>query len=67
MKNKIGDLRNHLFLTIEQLLDEDSDMDVKKAQSIANVANSIINSAKVENEFIKITGGTKSNFIGILE
>jgi hypothetical protein len=65
MKNKIEDLRNHLFATIEQLLDEDRPMDVKRAQAIANVGSAIINSAKVEIDYLKITGGSGSGFIAI--
>ena len=63
MKNKIEDLRNHLFATLEALQDTDSPMDVDRAQAIANVAGVIVNSAKVEMQFIRLTGGTGSGFI----
>lgn len=64
MKNKIEDLRNHLFATIEQLLDEEKPMDIARAKAVADVAQTIINSAKVEVEFIEITGSkVGSNFI----
>ena len=61
MKNKIEDLRNHLFATIEQLLDEDKPMDVKRAQAIANVSSAIIHSAKVEIDYLKLSGGGKGS------
>ena len=53
MKNKLSDLRNHLFETIEKL--KDGDMDVVKAKTVADVAQVIINSAKVEVDFLKVT------------
>ncbi len=45
-KNKIEHLRDHLFETIEML--KDGDMELDKARTIAEVAQVIINSAKVE-------------------
>lgn len=63
MKNKIEDLRNHLFVAIEALLDEDKPMDIDRAKAVAEVAQVVINSAKVEVEFMKTTGGTGSGFI----
>jgi len=56
MKNKIEDLRNHLFVTIESLLDEEKPMDIARAKAVADVANAMINSAKVEVAFIAATG-----------
>ncbi len=54
MKNKISDLRNHLFVVLEELSDPDSKYDLEKAKVIANVAQTIINSASVENQYLKI-------------
>lgn len=59
-KNKINDLRDHLFETLEALRDEDKPMDLERAQTIANVAKVIVDSAKVEVAFIKATGLDKS-------
>jgi hypothetical protein len=56
MKNKIEDLRNHLFATLEALQDEEKPMDLDRAKTISDVAQVIINSAKVEVEFLKATG-----------
>lgn len=58
MKNKIEDLRDHLFATLEALQDEDKPMELDRAKAIADVAQTIINSAKVEVDFIKATGET---------
>ncbi len=63
MKNKIVDLRDHLFETIEALKDKDHPMDIQRAKAIANAAQVIVNSVKVENEFLKLTGGKGSGFV----
>jgi len=64
MKNKISDLRNHLFSVLEELNDPDSTYDIAKAKVVADVAQVIINSAKIENDYIKIIGGSHgSGFI----
>lgn len=55
MKNKIEDLRNHLFATLEALQDEDKPMDLDRAKVIADVAQVIVNSAKVECDYLKVT------------
>jgi hypothetical protein len=55
MKNKLSDLRNHLFETIERLKDGDKAMPLEKAKAIADVAQVIINSAKVEVDYLKAT------------
>lgn len=57
MKNKIEDLRNHLFATLEALQDKEAPMELERAKTIAGVAQTIINSAKVEVDFIKQVGG----------
>jgi len=64
MKNKIEDLRNHLFSTIEALLDEDNPMDLQRAKTVKDVAQVVINSAKAEVDFMKVTGAVEgSGFI----
>ncbi len=55
MKNKIDDLRNHLFAALEGLADEENPMQIERAQAIASVAQTIINSARAETEFLKVT------------
>lgn len=63
-KNKIGDLRNLMFETIERLMDDDDEgMDVEKAQAIANVGKVIVDSAKVEVMFMKQIGAGNSEFL----
>ena len=54
-KNKIEDLRNHLFATLEALLDEEKPMEIDRAKAVADVAQVIVNSAKVEVDFLRAT------------
>lgn len=56
MKNRIQDLRDHLFATIEALRDEEKPMDLARAKAISDVAQTIINSAKVEVEAMQALG-----------
>jgi hypothetical protein len=63
MKNKIEDLRNHLFATLEALSDTENPMELDRAKAICEVGQVIINSAKVEVDFINKVGGTGTNFI----
>jgi hypothetical protein len=63
MKNKIEDLRNHLFAAIENLMDEEKPMDIDRAKAVSDVAQVIINSAKVEVDFINKTGMVTTNFL----
>jgi hypothetical protein len=62
-KNKIEDLRNHLFATIEALLDEENPMDIERARAVSDVAQVVINSAKVEVMYMRLTGTNGTNFI----
>lgn len=56
MSHTIQDLRTHLFATLEGLRDQTNPMDIERAKAVADVAQTIINSAKVEVEFLKATG-----------
>ena len=68
MKNKIDDLRNHLFATLEGLRDEENPMDLARAREVANVARAVIETAKVEVAFLKVTGARRStDFLPIEE
>ena len=63
MKNSIDDLRNHLFETLEALRDPDNPMDLKRAKTVSDVAQTVINTAKIELEFVELTGAEVSGFI----
>lgn len=53
MKNRIEDLRNHLFETIEMLKDKEKPMEIDRARAVADVAGKIIDTARVEVEHLK--------------
>jgi hypothetical protein len=60
VKNKIDDLRNHLFETLEALKDQDKPMELDRARAIADVAKVVVASAKVEVDFMRVTGAVRS-------
>lgn len=55
MKNKIDDLRNHLFATLEALQDKDDPMELDRARMVADVAAVLVESAKAEVMFLRAT------------
>lgn len=69
-KNKIEDVRNHLFAQLERLGDDAAmknpialERELKRAAAIKDVAQVIVNSAKVEVDALKVLGGKGSEFI----
>lgn len=59
-RNKINDLRNHLFEVIEMLKDDEpNSMSIEKAETIAQVAQVIINTGKLETDYIRATDGIR--------
>jgi hypothetical protein len=65
VKNKIGDLRDHLFMTLEDLRDKEKPMEIDRALAVAEVAQVIVNSAKAENDFLRLSGQRGSAFIPV--
>jgi len=65
MKNKISDLRDHLFEALERLKDPELNLDqeVTRAKAIREVGAVLIESAKVEVDFINAVGGDGTGFI----
>ena len=55
-KNTLADLRNHLFETLEALKDKDEPMAIDRAKAVSEVAQTIINTAKVEIQYLEATG-----------
>jgi hypothetical protein len=53
MSNDINKLREHLFATLEQL--RDGTMDLDRAKAVAEVSQVVINSAKVEVDYLRAT------------
>lgn len=62
-KNKIEDLRNLMFETIERLMDGDHTIETADAQAIANLGKVIVESAKVEVQFMREVGGIGTGFV----
>ena len=63
MAEKIEDLRAHLFDTLRALKDKEQPMDLDRAKAIADVAQVIINSAKVEVDYMRLRGDKGSGFV----
>ncbi len=70
MKNKVEDLRNHLFEQLERLNDdelkgEELKKELQRAKAISQIGSVIVNSAKVEVDYIKLIGGrdTTTDFL----
>lgn len=69
MSKNITVLRNHLFDALNRLADatqEDIDLEVNKSIHIVNIAEAVIKTAEVENQFLLITQGVGSGFIPLL-
>lgn len=63
MSNTISDLREHLFATLAALRDKETPMEIERAKAISDVAQTIINSAKVEVDHMRATGAAGSGFL----
>jgi hypothetical protein len=57
MANDIEGLRKHVFDTIEALKDPGNPIDIARAKIIKDLAQVVVNSAKVEVDFLRIQGG----------
>jgi hypothetical protein len=61
MSKTISDLRAALFETLEAL--KSGAMDLDKARAINEIGKTLIDSAKVEVEFLRVTEGDGSEFL----
>ena len=62
MSKTVSDLREHLFATLAGL--RDGTVSIETARAISDVSQTIINSAKVEVDYAKVTDGGSSTFLG---
>ena len=63
-ENNIKELRKHLFETIEGLKNKENPMEIERAKAISQVAQTIIDSARVEVKFAELTGQeSRSDFL----
>ncbi|BBI51054.1 hypothetical protein HORIV_34750 [Vreelandella olivaria] len=73
MKNKIDDLRNHLFAQLERLGDESIKGDalkeeIQRAKAVSDVSAQLVDSARAENERLKLLKRAPgSNFMPVGE
>jgi len=71
MKNKLGDLNDHLFAQIERLADEDLsaeqiDQEVKRAGAMVDVADKITGNAELQLKAAKLYAEHGDKIVGHL-
>ena len=59
----ISELRTELLSTMRDLRNRTNPMEPERARAVAQVAGVLVDSARVEVEYIKVTGQDTSNFI----
>lgn len=67
MSAHINELREHLMNTLEDLRNRSNPMEPGRARAIATVAGVLVDTARVEVDFLKATHGDRSDFLGKLE
>jgi len=61
MSKTLNDLRTALFETLAAV--KDGSMDLDKARAVNEIGRTLIETAKVEVDYLKTTGGGESTFI----
>lgn len=59
----INELRSHLMDTLAALRNRDNPMEPDRARAVAQVASVLVDTAKVEVDYIKATGADRSDFL----
>lgn len=59
----INELRKHLMDTLADLRNRTAPMEPDRARAVAQVASVLIDTAKVENEYLRLTGQDRSAFL----
>jgi hypothetical protein len=59
----IDQVRQSLLDTLADLRNRDQPMELERAKAVAQVASVLVDSAKVENEYLKITQQDHSTFL----
>lgn len=68
MRHSIDDLRDHLFDTLRALRDPKEPMEIDRAKAIAEVSRAVIDSAKVEVDYLRVVGKSGgTGFIPVTE
>lgn len=60
----ISELREHLMATLASLRDRTNPMEPDRARAVATVAGVLVDTARVEVEYLKATGQEHSEFLG---
>lgn len=64
MKNPhIDQVRQSLLDTLADLRNKEQPMDIERAKAVATVAGVLVDTAKVENDYLKLTGQDRSTFL----
>lgn len=63
----ITQVRSALLATLADLRNRDNPMDLDRAKAVATVATVLVDTARVENDYFKITGQDRSDFLEQLE
>lgn len=61
--SNITELRAHLMATLASLRDRDNPMEPDRARAIAQVAGVLVDTARVEIDYLKATGQDESRFL----
>ena len=59
----IDQVRQSLLDTLSDLRNKEQPMDIERAKAVAQVASVLVDTAKVENEYLKITDQNRSGFL----
>lgn len=59
----ITQMREHLMQTLASLRDRENPMEPDRARAVAQVASVLVDTAKVEIDYIKATGADRSDFL----
>lgn len=55
-RNDINELREHLFATLRGVRDKENPMDIDRAKAVVLVAGALIDTARVEVDYVRVTG-----------
>lgn len=59
----INQVRQSLLDTLADSRNKSQPMDIERAKAVAQVASVLVDTAKVENDYLRITGNDQSNFM----
>lgn len=59
----INQLREHLLATLADLRNRENPMEPDRARAVAQVASVLVDTAKVEVDYLKVTGQDRAGFL----